>query len=1022
MTDMQRLDDDGQAGNDDDMDMIEPASPVMELDETIDYSLVYALHTFVANLEGQVCVLKGDSLELLDDSNSYWWLVKCIKTDEIGYIPAENVETPFERLARLNKIRNVQLASINAHDAEEGDKIPPPNRRGITFSENHEIFEDYDLIEGEEEEGGEYEEEEVEEVVVSPTEPQAATTGIRSRDKVQSLSLGQNFLKKLLGRNSMNRKEKPSKADGNSLRNSKSPTSEKPNMFQTVVDAQAQEESSAQKAPEPINVLRIYAGNVDLKATFKSVAISKDITVGELLESALKRFRVPGANASEFYLSVLHLDSQEKRLPESDNVFQMLEELRRKQLPGVSLKAGNGGGRVGGSTVQMNDDKIIKVIINKKLNLFEKNYHLIRIFMQDESDVSGKIKTYKTIGINSDAKVADIVEIALKKFKLPADPNFLYTLCSVFKGTEIPRNPAESILDILVMAEGSPEDIDLILRKEWLGEGSMPRSVTMNADSGPATVASFQAQGSKPSFLEDLPMSPSQGSMMSANAGNDMYQNSLSKPISITSPLSKDFMLSLDNGANASTSITGGEPANGSQRGSAEVENGNSSKSNSWLGGVLNSLDFNNGGASNGSFQSNNSGQPTPSSVPARSGSASSWSPPSPPEDNDMDKARKQVQQPAFPESEEAGVQSRSSLDDKSGTGNVFWTGPPGVVPPRKGSLTDASVPRRLLAEYANAHPEISEADEAAASRSADTRRPSSSELATNEAGLDGKSVMGVSSSSPTPAGATSNAAIKANFEYMEEYLEEIMKDSIDSTKLEALETALRKNSVEPGSSGKSSLANSSESIGPYTDSGLSQMLRSQRSQPELRRPSADGLGLTPPASSSSSSINSSRLRSNSSNPIPTTRLRDMYDDIEKDLEKSLSVNSNPASRKKASATNGDTPITPPSSSPQPGGLSMPTASRNAKSDPNLSSAARPVLPNIVTDKPGALGAGKRSESDSAVVTPLSARIDPSDPMSAIERFREAELMLNAMQRDLDSLLASAVNAFQVTETIYARS
>jgi hypothetical protein len=51
--------------------------------ETIDYSLVYALHTFVANLEGQVCVLKGDSLELLDDSNSYWWLVKCIKTDEV---------------------------------------------------------------------------------------------------------------------------------------------------------------------------------------------------------------------------------------------------------------------------------------------------------------------------------------------------------------------------------------------------------------------------------------------------------------------------------------------------------------------------------------------------------------------------------------------------------------------------------------------------------------------------------------------------------------------------------------------------------------------------------------------------------------------------------------------------------------------------------------------------------------------------------------------------------------------------
>ena len=38
---------------------------------------------FFASLDGQVCVLKGDSLELLDDSNSYWWLVKCSKTEEV---------------------------------------------------------------------------------------------------------------------------------------------------------------------------------------------------------------------------------------------------------------------------------------------------------------------------------------------------------------------------------------------------------------------------------------------------------------------------------------------------------------------------------------------------------------------------------------------------------------------------------------------------------------------------------------------------------------------------------------------------------------------------------------------------------------------------------------------------------------------------------------------------------------------------------------------------------------------------
>jgi hypothetical protein len=46
----------------------------------------------------------------MDDSNSYWWLVRVLKTQDVGYIPAENIETPFERLARLNKHRNVDVS------------------------------------------------------------------------------------------------------------------------------------------------------------------------------------------------------------------------------------------------------------------------------------------------------------------------------------------------------------------------------------------------------------------------------------------------------------------------------------------------------------------------------------------------------------------------------------------------------------------------------------------------------------------------------------------------------------------------------------------------------------------------------------------------------------------------------------------------------------------------------------------------------------------------------------------------
>lgn len=78
--------------------------------ESIDFDLVYSLHSFAATVEGQASVVKGDSLFLMDDSNSYWWLVRVLKTQDVGYIPAENIETPFERLARLNKHRNVDVS------------------------------------------------------------------------------------------------------------------------------------------------------------------------------------------------------------------------------------------------------------------------------------------------------------------------------------------------------------------------------------------------------------------------------------------------------------------------------------------------------------------------------------------------------------------------------------------------------------------------------------------------------------------------------------------------------------------------------------------------------------------------------------------------------------------------------------------------------------------------------------------------------------------------------------------------
>jgi hypothetical protein len=78
-------------------------------------------HTFLATVEGQASVVKGDSLLLLDDANSYWWLVRVLKTEDVGYIPAENVETPYERLARLNKHRNIDIAAPTKEESAIGE-------------------------------------------------------------------------------------------------------------------------------------------------------------------------------------------------------------------------------------------------------------------------------------------------------------------------------------------------------------------------------------------------------------------------------------------------------------------------------------------------------------------------------------------------------------------------------------------------------------------------------------------------------------------------------------------------------------------------------------------------------------------------------------------------------------------------------------------------------------------------------------------------------------------------------------
>ncbi|EMD31770.1 hypothetical protein CERSUDRAFT_119352 [Gelatoporia subvermispora B] len=160
-------DSDGDDGVQDYMDDDDRSSDLSIPNESIDFDLVYALHSFAATVEGQANVVKGDSLFLMDDSNSYWWLVRVLKTQEVGYIPAENIETPFERLARLNKHRNVDLASATHAELEEGPRAhrtdgatPSPNgtrtrsrvARGVAFTPSFSVHRYPPAVWGNEEE------------------------------------------------------------------------------------------------------------------------------------------------------------------------------------------------------------------------------------------------------------------------------------------------------------------------------------------------------------------------------------------------------------------------------------------------------------------------------------------------------------------------------------------------------------------------------------------------------------------------------------------------------------------------------------------------------------------------------------------------------------------------------------------------------------------------------------------------------------------------------------------------------
>lgn len=79
---------------------------------------IYVSRDFYATMDTQLSVFSDDVLELISDSDRYWWLVREPESGHSGYIPSEIVETPDEHEAKLNRQKNLELTRLRSTDLQ----------------------------------------------------------------------------------------------------------------------------------------------------------------------------------------------------------------------------------------------------------------------------------------------------------------------------------------------------------------------------------------------------------------------------------------------------------------------------------------------------------------------------------------------------------------------------------------------------------------------------------------------------------------------------------------------------------------------------------------------------------------------------------------------------------------------------------------------------------------------------------------------------------------------------------------
>lgn len=350
----------------DELDEEELSSSPSIPDENINFDLVYALHTFVATVDGQATVQKGDHLVLLDDSNSYWWLVRVMASQEVGYIPAENIETPYERLARLNKHRNVEITTATDHDHENvpsdtliksrtnGDinvhsgKVSALSRRtpGTTAARDAAkqrgvLFGQLEYVEhsGNEASEDEYDEYDDDEYEADVTEEDAAEADAALGTSVLGLQANEPDASHLTPRLAAATLA-PAPEDAAALAapapvaatSAPTPRALSPGGLFAGDDSREERRRPGSLVGMPgsvpmFNVVRVFAGeNVECSATFKTVLLNTIMTARDLVRQAMQRFEVRD-DADDYGLLLRRLDGSEHVFEAHERPLALLESL-----------------------------------------------------------------------------------------------------------------------------------------------------------------------------------------------------------------------------------------------------------------------------------------------------------------------------------------------------------------------------------------------------------------------------------------------------------------------------------------------------------------------------------------------------------------------------------------------------------------------------------------------------------------------------------------------------------------------